>query len=236
MKMEKTILCSAIFTLLLTGSKAQNEKSCKSSAIFRAGVNLANVSVTDKGGIDDSKTLTSFQVGIIGDLNVAPFLAIQPGLIFTGKGTKAQSGNQGDANFYRATTNPYYLEIPVNLVFKTPTRPTKFFAGAGPYLGIGIAGKNKVNGSFLGTSFSSEKKINWSNDDPATTDYEEGAGFGIMKRFDYGLNGLVGIETANLVLSANYGLGLAKLQSGNGSGDDNNNKHRVLSFTLGFKL
>jgi hypothetical protein len=57
-----------------------------------------------------------------------------------------------------------------------------------------------------------------------------------MKRFDYGLNGLVGIETEDIVLSANYGLGLAKLQSGSGSGDDNNNKHRVLSFTLGFKL
>jgi len=231
MKLKETILCVALFSLFIVNAKAQ-----KSSVILRAGVNLANVSVTDKGGIDDAKTLTSFQVGIIGDLNVAPFLAIQPGLIFTGKGTKAQSGNQGDANFYRATTNPYYLEIPVNLVFKTTTGPTKFFAGAGPYLGIGIAGKNKVNGSFMGAGFSSEEKIDWSNDDPTTTDFEEGAGLGIMKRFDYGVNGTVGIETANLVLSANYGLGLAKIQSGNGSGDDSNNKHRVLSFTLGFKL
>jgi len=231
MKMKKTILCSALFSLLIISANAQ-----KSSAILRGGVNLANVSVTDKGGIDDAKMLTSFQVGIIGDLNVTSFLAIQPGLIFTGKGTKAQSGNQGDADFYRATTNPYYLEIPVNLVFKTPTGPTKFFAGAGPYMAIGIAGKNKVNGSFLGTSFSSEEKIDWSNDDPTTTDFEEGAGFGIMKRFDYGLNGTAGIETSKLVLSANYGLGLAKLQSGAGSGDDNKNKHRVLSFTLGFKL
>ena len=57
-----------------------------------------------------------------------------------------------------------------------------------------------------------------------------------MKRFDYGLNGLVGIETKSLVVSANYGLGLAKLQSGTNSGADNNNKNRVLSFTLGFKL
>jgi hypothetical protein len=233
MKMKKIILCSIIFSAILINAQAQEKKS---SAILRAGVNLANISVTDNGGIDDAKMLTSFQVGIIGDLNVAPFLAIQPGLIFTGKGTKSQSGNQGDANYYRATTNPYYLEIPVNLVFKTPTGPTKFFAGAGPYLGIGIAGKNKVNGSVLGSSFSSEEKIQWSDDDPSTLDYEEGAGFGIMKRFDYGLNGTLGIETADIVLSANYGLGLAKLQSGSNSGADNNNKHRVLSFTLGFKL
>lgn len=231
MKMKKILICGGLLSLVIVQASAQ-----KSSAILRAGVNLANVSVKDNGDIDDAKSLTSFQVGIIGDLNVASFLSIQPGIIFTGKGTKSQSGNQGDANFYRATSNPYYLEIPVNLVFKTPTGPTKFFAGAGPYLGIGIAGKNKVNGSFLGASFSSEQKIDWSNDDPTTTDYEEGAGFGIMKRFDYGLNGTVGIETSSLVLSANYGLGLAKLQSGSGSGDDNNNKHRVLSFTLGFRL
>ena len=67
-------------------------------------------------------------------------------------------------------------------------------------------------------------------------DYEEGAGFGIMKRFDYGLNGLAGIEFTKAVLSVNYGLGLAKLQSGTNSSDDNDNKHRVVSITLGVKL
>lgn len=230
MKIIRLFFCSALLTLGVVSANAQ------SSAIIRGGVNLANVSVTDNGGIDDAKMLTSFQVGVIGDFNLTSFLAIQPGLLFTGKGTKTQSGNEGDANFYRATSNPYYLELPVNLVFKTPTGPTRFFAGAGPYIAMGIAGKNKVSGSVLGTSYSSEEKIKWSNDDPSTLNEEEGSGFGILKRFDYGLNGTLGIEAGNLVISANYGLGLAKLQSGNGSGDDNNNKHRVLSFTLGFKL
>jgi hypothetical protein len=230
--MKKLLMCSAFVSLIIINAQAQ-----KSSAVLKAGVNLANVSITDKGGIDDAKMLASFQVGVIGDLNITSFLAIQPGLIFTGKGAKTQSGEQGDANFYRATSNPYYLELPVNLVLKTPTGPTKFFVGAGPYIAMGIAGKNKVDGAVLGTSFHSEKKIEWSNDDPTTLDYEEGAGFGIMKRFDYGLNGLVGIETDKLVISANYGLGLAKLQSGSGGeGEDNKNKHRVLSFTLGFRL
>jgi hypothetical protein len=233
MKKEKFILCFAAFSLFMATGQAQK----KSSAILRGGVNLANVSVTDKGGIDDAKMLTSFQVGIIGDLNITSFLAIQPGVIFTGKGTKTQSGNEGDANFYRATSNPYYVEVPVNLVFKTPTGNSNFFIGAGPYIAMGIGGKNKVNGNIAGVSFNSEKTIDWSNDDPTTLNEEEGAGFGIMKRFDYGLNGTVGIEASKLVISANYGLGLAKLQSGSGgSGEDNNNKHRVLSFTLGFKL
>ncbi|MFC0773252.1 porin family protein [Terrimonas alba] len=232
MKMKKIIVCATLSSVAFISAYAQ-----KSSAILRGGVNLANVSVTDKGGIDDAKMLTSFQVGVIGDLNVTSFLALQPGIIFTGKGTKTQMGNEGDANFYRATSNPYYVEVPVNLVFKTPTGASKFFVGAGPYIAMGIAGKNKVNGSIAGVSYSSEKNIKWSNDDPTTLNEEEGSGFGIMKRFDYGLNGTVGIEASKMVISANYGLGLAKLQSGSGgSGEDNNNKHRVLSFTLGFRL
>jgi hypothetical protein len=161
---------------------------------------------------------------------------VQPGILFTGKGTKTQSGTEGSANWYRATSNPYYLEVPVNLVFKTPTGPVKLIAGAGPYLAIGVGGQNKVDGAVLGAQFQSENEIRWSDDDPSTLNQEEGSGFGIMKRFDYGLNGLIGVELSKAVITANYGLGLAKLQSGSNSGADNNNKHRVLSLTLGLKL
>ena len=230
--MKKTaIVCLTFLSLFITTANAQ-----KSSAIIKAGVNFANVSINDNGDIDDAKSLTSFQVGIVGDFQLCPVLAIQPGLLFTGKGTKTQSGTEGSANWYKSTSNPYYIELPVNFVFKTPTGPVKFFAGAGPYIAIGVSGKNKVNGAILGANFSSEEDIRWSNDDPSTLNQEEGAGFGIMKRFDYGLNGLVGVQTSNIVISANYGLGLAKLQSGSNSGEDNNNKHRVISLTLGIKL
>jgi hypothetical protein len=224
---------AVITTAMLVAASVNAQKSF---AILRGGVNLANVSINDDGDIDDAKTLTSFQVGILGDLYIAPFLSFQPGVLFTGKGSKTEVGQESDANYYRATTNPYYIEIPANLVFKTPTGRVKLFAGAGPYLAIGVAGKNKVNGKFLGTSFSSEESIEWSDDDPTTLDFEEGAGFGIMKRFDYGVNGLAGIEMKKTVLAVHYGLGLAKLQSGSNSSSDDKNKHRVFSVSLGFRL
>ena len=226
-----------LFFLILPSFILLTANAQKSTAILRGGLNLANVSITENGRIDDANMLASFQVGIIGNINLADFVALQPGLLVTGKGTKSQDGNPSDANYFKATTNPIYLEVPLTLVFKGPIGPdTKFIAGAGPYLAIGIAGKNKTEGKFLGTSFSSEKDIEWSDDDPTTLDYEEGAGFGVMKRFDYGLNGTAGFETKNIVLSVNYGLGLAKLQSGSNSSEDDKNKHRVLSFTIGFKL
>lgn len=229
--MKKFILLILPLFILLSAN-AQ-----KSSAILRGGLNLANVSITESGRIDDAKTLTSFQAGVIGDFNVSDFIALQPGLLVTGKGSKTQSGDPSDANYFKATSNPIYIEVPLNLVFKAPLgSDTKFFAGGGPYLAVGIAGKNKTEGKIFGASFSSEKNIEWSDDDPTTLDYDEGAGFGILKRFDYGLNGTAGIETKTIVLSANYGFGLAKLQSGSNSSEDDINKHRVLSFTIGFKL
>lgn len=224
--------------LILPSFILLNVNAQKPSAVLRGGLNLANVSITESGRIDEAKMLTSFQVGIIGDLNLGDFIALQPGLLVTGKGSKTQSGDPADANYFKATSNPIYVEVPLNVVFKAPLggSDTKFFAGAGPYLAVGVAGKNKAEGKIFGASFSSEKNIEWSDDDPTTLNYDEGAGFGIMKRFDYGLNGTAGLETKNIVFSANYGFGLAKLQSGSNSSENDINKHRVLSFTLGFKL
>jgi len=227
----KTNVFLILLCLATIYSRAQS-----SNVILRGGLNLANVSVADNGNVDDAKMLASFQAGIVADIHAGGIVYFQPGLLFTGKGSKTQSGTEGSANWYKASTNPYYLEMPLNLILKTPTGAVKFFGGAGPYLAIGVGGKNKVEGAFLGTGFNSEKSIEWSNDDPTTLNSEEGAGFGIMKRFDYGFNGTVGIEGHSAVFSINYGLGLAKLQSGSNSSENNNNKHRVLSFTLGFKL
>ena len=229
--MKKNILLILPLLLILLNVNAQ-----KSSIILRGGVNLANVTISENGRIDDAKAITSFQAGLIGDISLGQFVSLQPGLLVTGKGSKTQSGETTDANYFKATSNPLYLEVPLNLVFKFGADDgPRFFAGAGPYLAIGIAGKNKTEGKIFGTAFSSENNIDWSNDDPTTLTYEEGVGFGVMKRFDYGLNGTAGIDLRKAVLSVNYGLGLAKLQSGSENSDENN-KHRVLSFTIGFKL
>ena len=218
--------------LFITGIITQDIKA----QILRGGINFANVTITNDGEIDRNKMLTSFQVGLVGDIQIVPGVFFQPGILFSGKGSKTESGDQNSNTWYRATTNPYYIEVPATFVLKTPTGPIKFFAGAGPYLAIGVAGKNKVDGKFLGSSFHSEDDIKWSNDDPSTLDYEEGAGYGIMKRFDYGFNAIAGLQFTKTVISLNYGYGLAKLQSGSNSQADDKNERRVLSLTLGIKL
>jgi hypothetical protein len=227
----KFFFVAALFTLISSAALAQ-------SAQLKVGVNLANISVTNDGRVADAKQLTSFHVGIIGDLPLgSDLVSLQPGILFTGKGAKAQSGSSGSSTYSKQTFNPKYIEIPANLVFKLPLgKEARLFAGAGPYLGIGIGGKNKIEGRFAGVEFSGEKDIKFSNDDPTTINEDEGAGFNIMRRFDYGLNGTAGLESKAMVLSVNYGYGLAKLQSGSNSSANDANKHRVLSLSVGFKF
>ncbi len=231
MIMKKKILALSILLIGFINSHSQN-----SSTFFKAGVNLANVSYNANGSVDEANMLLSLHAGIAGDISLSPFLSLQPGLMISGKGSKTQSGNTTNATYYRATSNPWYVEIPLNLVLKAPMdNNAKFIFGAGPYAAIGVGGKRKSEGKFLGVAFNNEENITFSNDDP-TTSYEEGAGYGIIKRFDYGFNGQVGIEGKKTMLTLNYGLGLAKLQSGTSNTADNNNKHRVLGISIGFKL
>jgi hypothetical protein len=228
----KTLIVSLTILLLAVGAFAQ-----ESNVYIKGGFNLANVSITSDGRIDDAKSLPSFNVGIAGDLPLGRFLALQPGLLFTGKGTKSQSGQPTDATYFRATSNPFYIEVPLNLLVKIPlaAKGSSFFIGAGPYAAMGVTGKNKSEGKVFGVAFNSSKNIQFSNDDPSTFNEQEGAGFGIMRRFDFGLNGTAGFELNNVLLAVNYGYGLTKINSVAENNDDKN-KHRILSLSVGFKL
>lgn len=230
--MKMKLLCLAILTAAVSSVSAQ-----QSSVFVKAGFNMANVSITDNGEVDEARMLPSFHVGLQGDIPVIKnILSIQPGLLFTGKGSKLQNGEPGQNGYYRSVVNPYYLEVPVNIVLKAPIGDgSKFFVGAGPYAAMGVGGKRKLEWQAIGITYNRTDKIDFSNDDP-TTAGEEGQGYGILRRFDYGLNGTIGFEGERAMFSVNYGLGLAKLQSGADNTADENNKHRVLSFTIGFRL
>jgi hypothetical protein len=231
MKMKISLL-SILFLFTVVQLKAQ------SSGRFQGGINFANVSVTTGGHVNDANMLSTFQAGVVGDFLLGGPLYLQPGLLYTGKGSKVQNGQPGTNGYFRQTFNPYYLEIPANLVFKTPAiAGGRFFVGAGPYLGVGVRGKTRTEGqTLLGTTYNVTRDIRFSDDDPTTLNEEEGTGFGIIKRFDYGMNGVAGFEGKSMVLGLGYGLGLAKLQSGSNNSEDHNNKNRVIQLTLGFKF
>lgn len=234
----KKIFITLNAALLCITASAQQKQVNDGGVILKGGLNLANISVTNNGKIDDAKMLPSFHVGLVADLPVASFFSIQPGVLLTGKGSKTEIylTDNTDDNYIKTKTKPLYIEVPLNAVFKLPIGDaSNFFIGAGPYAAVGIGGKTKGTQKFLGVSSSYEKDIEFNNDDP-TTSGQEDADVYKLRRFDYGLNGLAGIETDKIVLSVGYGHGLAKLGSTEDNNENDKNKHRVISISLGFKL
>ena len=183
--------------------------------------------------------LPTFNAGIMGRFGISESFDLETGLLLTGKGSKAETYYNEGADYIKAKFNPLYIELPLNAVVKFPlstTSKSNIFLHGGPYAAVGIGGTSKVESKFGPLSASSSNDMKFNNDDPTTT-AQEGAAYDRLKRFDYGLNFGGGIDFGKLILKANYGLGLAKINSTeeNNSVDDKN-KYRTVSISVGIPL
>jgi hypothetical protein len=101
---------------------------------------------------------------------------------------------------------------------------------------MGIAGKSKVETKILGATSNSTYDIKFNNDDPSTNQQEE-AQYDRLKRFDYGVNLGAGFDLGRILLKANYGLGLAKINSTETNNSSNDkDKYRTVSISVGIPL
>lgn len=228
--MKKTLFLTGIVTLILCStSKAQ-------MIYLQGGVNLANITKDNEGHTESNNTLTSFNAGVMARFGLSSVVDLESGLLFTGHGSRAQSTFNGGTDYVKSTFNPLYLEVPLNLVVQVPLGKSGIFFHGGPYIAMGIAGKAKTDTKIGPLTSSSENDIKFSNDDPFTSQQDDEA-YDKLKRFDYGVNLGAGIKVSRLMLKANYGFGLAKINSteSNNSANDKN-KYRTLSFSLGIPL
>ena len=97
------------------------------------GMNFSNMTK-----IDESKALPGFTLGVGMDYGFNENWSLQSGLMISSKGFKFKEGDWKDK--YR----PIYLDIPILAAYKfNISDNTKFVINAGPYLAIGLGGKNK---------------------------------------------------------------------------------------------
>lgn len=205
----------------------------------KGGLNLANISVDNDGSVDNKKTLPAFHVGVLADMPlIKNVLSFQPGVFYSSKGSKLESGSKGTPTvtnpYSKYTTNPQYIEVPLNFVGKIPlSEDCRLFAGIGPYFAFGVAGKNKYefNNGVVNTTGKSD--IEWDDDTPFNND-DPNQGWNKYRRFDWGGNLMVGAEISNFLVSAQYGLGFNKINSGEENTSDNKSKNRVFSVSVGF--
>lgn len=205
----------------------------------QGGLNLANITSTNDGQTESNAILPTVQAGLTYRLGISKVFDVETGLLLTGKGSKAETFFNNNADYVKSSFNPFYLELPLNLVFKIPLgnqgRSNLFFH-VGPYVAMGIGGTSTLKIKVGGLETTTKSDIQFSNDDPFTSQQDDAA-YNKLKRFDFGGNVGAGFDFHKIVLKVNLGVGFAKIgstQQNNSSND--NNKYRVLSVTIGIPL
>ena len=229
----RKMMAVILLTAMGIGAKAQ--------FYVQGGLNLANITKTTDGQTEKNNLLPSFNAGIMGRFGLSDVVDLESGILLTGKGSKAETyyTSSTDNNYVKSKFNPIYIEVPLNAVFKFPLEAkskTNIFINAGPYIAIGVAGKTTVDSKFGPLTSNSTRDIKFSNDDPFTSEQDDAA-YDKLKRFDYGINLGGGIDFGKFILKANYGIGMAKINStqSNNTADDKN-KFRTLSISAGIPL
>lgn len=97
------------------------------------GMNFSNMTK-----IDESKALPGFTLGVGMDYGFNENWSLQSGLMISSKGFKFKE------YIWKDKYRPIYLDIPILAAYKfNISDNTKFVINAGPYLAIGLGGKNK---------------------------------------------------------------------------------------------
>jgi len=202
---------------------------------INAGVNSGNIKSKY-----DSKKEEGIKPGIgfivSGDVNIplGESLMFQTGLQF--ESVKSKSDEESTSTPYPGFTikttssdklSLNFINIPAKIYFKIPAGGGSFMIGAGPYLGIGISGKQKGN-------YKSESTYG-GNTTVSEDSYDEKVKYGssdtTMKRMNFG----VGVNLAyalanNMKISLFSNIGLSNLQNA----DKYSTKIMTFGLTLGY--
>ena len=184
----KKLLMISILSIASTFTFAQSTKIG-----LKTGLNLSHASTNDHDLQHDLTARPSFHFGLVADFEMSKKLSFQPQLLFSGRGANKSHGDHDDSFAFNS------IEIPLNFVYK-PKNEKGIFFGAGPAIGYNINGKQ-------------EGHHNGGHDHD---DLEFGSGVNQYKRFDLGINALLGYQVSKkLFVSTNYNLGLTDWRNSN---------------------
>ncbi|MEO8534968.1 MAG: porin family protein [Flavobacterium sp.] len=171
-----TLFMTATFGML----HAQSENVTTEFGV-KGGFNMSNL-YDDSNGPDDNNVLYGFNAGVYATLPISDFIAIQPEVLFTTKGSELKYDNafaSGNAKF-----KLNYIEVPL-LVRVNITK--NFNVHAGGYASYLVSSKVTGSGDFEGNQ-------NIDTDD--------------LNKFDAGIAAGVGVDFSPLSIGVRYNYGL----------------------------
>ena len=185
---------------------------------------------------------TGVHLGFMADLRFSEKsnFYFQPGVSFFTKGRSYKSASQDSAVAFKqpfglpdSIVNTYYyhtkkqfvnyIDIPLNVVYKLKLgKSVNFLIGGGPYLSF------FYGGSHTREDILAEVRITTTED----KDLPIGDGPGKYSIFNFGVNGLAGIEYGRVFLTANYSRGLNDFYEPVDY-EASSYKHEIIGVTLG---
>jgi hypothetical protein len=151
------------------------------------GLNLSTMKIKISGISSNPETPIGIHFGGFLEIPIKGNFTLQPGLLFSAKGSNFKIDT---AEF---SISPIYIEVPVTAAYSFGSNAIKISLFAGSYFAYGMGGyKIKSGGELKNISFGSGE-----NKD--------------LKPFDIGLNFGVGVNIKGLLISAQYGIGLANI-------------------------
>lgn len=197
--MEKQFIAlTAAIALLAISLNAQQHRNYKKITLgIVAGVNFQTLSPKDfEGQPISNQFIPGFHIGANTEFEISSHLYLQPGLLYTTKGGKEEEQVYGQPAILKVRIS--YLEVPVNLLYKSLLGRGLLLFGIGPYFAVGVDGKRKSH-------FWGNQTINFKSPINTNTHHTET----YFKRMDAGGNLLAGYEFRNGIsfkLNAQRGL------------------------------
>lgn len=175
--------------------------------------------------------LLGFHIGVFAERSLGT-ISVQPGLLYTTKGgvpySVSGSFAMNDRYSRKDVLQLNYVEVPVNILYHVPVGIGNIFIGGGPYLGVGISGKESSTISDNSFGESNTNKI-----DKRSANVTYGSGNTDVKATDFGLGAKLGFMLKKgWLISCNYEYGLTDL-----SNDPRYIGHnKALSLSLGYSF
>ncbi|MCC6725823.1 MAG: PorT family protein [Saprospiraceae bacterium] len=197
---------------------------------IRGGVNFQNLNGKDANGDKlENDLLIGYHAGVTGEFSIAPDFYLQPGLLFSTKGAKTSQDIFGQTA--ESSLRVGYLEVPVHFLYKPLLGEGHLILGFGPYVGVGLTGKGKLDyaGNSQEFDVKFENKINGSTNDD----------YAYVRRFDMGGNLFFGYELANgLYFQFNTQLGLINIspEVEGATKDETKTNNTGFGLSVGYRL
>jgi hypothetical protein len=175
---------------------------------------------------DDFKMNPGFHIGATAEFPLAGMISFETGLLLSTKGFKIGEEETffGETIKTEMKMNLLYLDVPLTAKAKFDLGGAKIYGVFGPYAGMGLTGKIKVEATFDGETVTEEEDIQWGSDEDESD----------LKRLDFGLIMGAGVEINSIQIGLTYGLGLANISPVTDGGSIINN--RVLGLSVGYKF